>query len=169
MHNTVIEFAPAVLPIMEGPSSNGRADATNAGSAQRRLQVLAQHMIPAGSSTNASRPGLQRNDTAGAVGTSSFASSSLSPSAAKQEPYSSATGAPSSYARVHGPVSAAPAVWRSIHTVQKEDLQDVKYEKAEGEGIAKVGLSDEQHSVCAIPARRLHYVSSVASGLCCWS
>jgi hypothetical protein len=52
--------------------------------------------------------------------------------------YASATGAPSSYARVHGEVSRAPARWRRIHSVAKEQLEDVKYEKAEGEGIAKV-------------------------------
>lgn len=52
--------------------------------------------------------------------------------------YASATGQPSTYARVHGEVSRAPARWRSISRVAKEQLEDVKYEKAEGEGIAKV-------------------------------
>lgn len=53
--------------------------------------------------------------------------------------HASVDGRPSSYARVHGDVSRAPAVWQSIKTVAKEHLEDVKYEKAQGEGIAKVG------------------------------
>lgn len=43
----------------------------------------------------------------------------------------------SSYARVHGVVSRAPATYRRINLVAKELLQEVKYEKSE-EGIAKV-------------------------------
>lgn len=50
--------------------------------------------------------------------------------------YASATGRPSSYARVHGEVSRAPAAWVRVPKVAKEDLTDVKYDKAEG--IAKV-------------------------------
>lgn len=53
--------------------------------------------------------------------------------------YASATGQPSSYARVHGEVSRAPAHWRRIDTVAKEELREVRYEKAVEEGIAKVG------------------------------
>ena len=60
--------------------------------------------------------------------------------------YASVTGRPSSYARVHGEVSRAPAQWRRISTVAKEELREVKYEKAVGEGIAKVGLARE--AVC---------------------
>lgn len=56
-------------------------------------------------------------------------------------PYASATGAPNSYARVHGDVSRAPARWRSIPSVAKEQLTDVVYEKAEGEGIAKITIN----------------------------
>jgi len=52
--------------------------------------------------------------------------------------YATATGQPSSYARVHGEVSRAPARWRRIDTVAKEQLREVTYEKAVGEGIAKV-------------------------------
>lgn len=95
--------------------------------------MLAQHINPSANHLIAPDYVISRAETAGPV-----ASSSARP-VAKSEPYSSATGAPSSYARVHGSVSTAPAVWRSISTVQKEELQDVKYEKADGEGIAKVG------------------------------
>ena len=42
--------------------------------------------------------------------------------------------------RVHGSVSQQAASWRSIPVVHGEALQDVKYEKAEGEGIAKVSV-----------------------------
>ncbi|EFN52039.1 hypothetical protein CHLNCDRAFT_139232 [Chlorella variabilis] len=55
--------------------------------------------------------------------------------------YASATGRPSSYARVHGEVSRAPAQWRRIDTVAKEELREVRYEKAVGEGIAKVTIN----------------------------
>lgn len=51
--------------------------------------------------------------------------------------YATATGSPSSYARVHGEVSRAPTVWKRIETVAKEGLEEVKYEKST-EGIAKV-------------------------------
>lgn len=52
--------------------------------------------------------------------------------------YASATGNPSSYARVHGQVSRAAAQWRTIDRVAKEFLLEVKYAKCD-EGIAKVG------------------------------
>eukprot|EP00877_Chromochloris_zofingiensis_P015125 jgi/Chrzof1/9867/Cz04g19010.t1_ECHID[v5.2] len=55
--------------------------------------------------------------------------------------HASVDGRPSSYARVHGDVSRAPAVWQSIKTVAKEHLEDVKYEKAQGEGIAKITIN----------------------------
>jgi hypothetical protein len=51
--------------------------------------------------------------------------------------YATATGQPSSYARVHGEVSREPAVWRCIESVHKERLEEVKYGKSD-EGIAKV-------------------------------
>lgn len=59
-------------------------------------------------------------------------------SAASSSAYASATGQPTTYERVHGKVSREPAVWSGIHSVHKESLQEVKYEKAAGEGIAKV-------------------------------
>lgn len=88
--------------------------------ARRRLQQIAQQVAPS------QTPQLERSRT-------SAAASSSSPSS-----YASASGQPNSYARVHGQVSRAPAIWRSIPVVCKEELQDVKYEKAVGEGIAKV-------------------------------
>eukprot|EP00878_Enallax_costatus_P002351 GHUV01002527.1.p1 GENE.GHUV01002527.1~~GHUV01002527.1.p1 ORF type:complete len:336 (+),score=103.71 GHUV01002527.1:2133-3140(+) len=54
--------------------------------------------------------------------------------------YAAATGQPSSYARVHGEVSRAPAVWRRIDSVAKERLEEVKYEKSD-EGIAKITVN----------------------------
>jgi hypothetical protein len=44
----------------------------------------------------------------------------------------------SSYDRIHGKVSRSPPVWRRIEVVAKEQLQEVLYDKAAGEGIAKV-------------------------------
>lgn len=69
--------------------------------------------------------------------------------------YASATDAPSSYARVHGEVSRAPAHWRRIETVAKEQLREVKYEKAVGEGIAKVGCPLGRWSRRSLPPRLL--------------
>lgn len=63
-----------------------------------------------------------------------FTSASSSSGSDASSSYASATGRPSSYARVHGEVSRAPAAW--VPKVAKEELTDVKYEKAEG--IAKV-------------------------------
>lgn len=86
--------------------------------ASRRLAVLAQQLAP----TSNDETLLNRIDTKSQPSTS----------------YASIDGCPSSYARVHGEVSRAPAVWRRIDVVAKEQLQEVIYEKAEGEGIAKV-------------------------------
>ena len=44
----------------------------------------------------------------------------------------------SSFCRVHGEVSREPAVWEPIPAVHQEALREVKYAKAQGEGIAKV-------------------------------
>jgi hypothetical protein len=44
----------------------------------------------------------------------------------------------SDYSRVHGRVSRAPARWKQVPVVHKQVLEDVVYEKAVGEGIAKV-------------------------------
>lgn len=86
--------------------------------AYRRLRVLEGQLAGMGAAPQQLSP----CDTAG--GSSSYAT---------------ATGQPSSYARVHGEVSRAPAVWRRIDSVAKERLEEVRYEKAD-EGIAKVML-----------------------------
>ena len=94
--------------------------------ASHRLSVLSGHLAaPA-----ASPPGgeVELQPLAGRAGSGDSASTS----------YATATGSPSSYARVHGEVSRAPARWRRIATVAKEELREVKYEKSEGEGIARV-------------------------------
>jgi naphthoate synthase len=100
-------------------------------SAERRLQVLGQHLAPSG---ELELGVLARHDTAASTSTAS--ASSVDGGAST--PYASIDGRPNSYSRVHGVASRAPARWRLVPTVAREDLTDVKYEKAEGEGIAKV-------------------------------
>ena len=99
----------------------------------RRVGVLSQHLqgACAGQAGELELQPLSRSPCGGSErpGRSQGASTS----------YATATGQPSSYARVHGEVSRAPAHWRRIGTVAKEELREVKYEKAVGEGIAKVG------------------------------
>ncbi len=95
--------------------------------AARRLRVLSGHLPPPsalGGDIELSRLACAAADQRGnSAGSSSYAS---------------ATGTPSSYARVHGEVSRKPAQWNRIQVVAKEQLEDIKYEKAQGEGIAKV-------------------------------
>jgi naphthoate synthase len=87
----------------------GSSSSSGSAAAQRRLAVLAQQVA-------------------------------LQPTAAAStSSYASIDGRPSSYARVHGAVSRSPATWRSIPVVARETLQEVLYDKAVGEGIAKVG------------------------------
>lgn len=62
--------------------------------------------------------------------------------------YASATGSPTSYARVHGEVSRAPANWERIPNVYKELLEEVKYDKAEG--IAKVSSLELRACLAAL-------------------
>jgi len=54
--------------------------------------------------------------------------------------YASATGRPTSYAKVHGEVSRSPADWQPAFIPQGE-LQDVLYHKAKGEAIAKITIN----------------------------
>jgi naphthoate synthase len=89
--------------------------------AARRLNVLAQQ-LSAGADPTLQQHIIERQPTSGATASTSYAS---------------IDGRPSSYARVHGEVSRAPAAWRKIPVVAKEQLQEVLYDKAEG--IAKVG------------------------------
>ncbi|PNH09997.1 1,4-Dihydroxy-2-naphthoyl-CoA synthase, peroxisomal [Tetrabaena socialis] len=106
-------------------------------SAERRLQVISNHLraVEHGSrdSPTLSRQGTASTSSSGAIGTST--------------PYASVDGKPSSYARVHGPVSREPAQWRRIPTVAREDLTDVLYEKADGEGIAKASQFTAQITI----------------------
>lgn len=88
--------------------------------AARRLNVLAQQLATADPTPQ--RSTIERQPTSATAASTSYAS---------------IDGRPSSYARVHGDVSRAPAAWRRIPVVAKEQLQEVLYDKAEG--IAKVG------------------------------
>ncbi|KAI3426047.1 hypothetical protein D9Q98_008015 [Chlorella vulgaris] len=94
--------------------------------ASRRLNVLSQHLGKPCGERHVGEVELQP-----VAGSSNNAGTS----------YASATGQPSSYARVHGEVSRAPAHWRRIDTVAKEELREVRYEKAVEEGIAKVTIN----------------------------
>jgi hypothetical protein len=102
--------------------------------ATKRLHILKCHVAPSSSHI------IEDSLAAQPTGTSSTHSTlgQTSTSAHTSSTYASATGQPSSYARVHGEVSKAPVQWRSIASVSKETLQEVKYEKSVGEGIAKV-------------------------------
>ncbi len=105
--------------------------------AARRIGLLTQHLTCEPSPD--SHAALERASTGASPPSNAGNSGGSSSSAgAPGSSYASATGRPTSYARVHGEVSRAPAVWRRIDTVQKEQLQEVKYEKSVGEGIAKV-------------------------------
>ena len=96
--------------------------------ANRRLQVLSLQLgASASSSSSPSHP----SNAVGAHPSVIFMSSCAASSS-----YASATGTPTSYARIHGEVSRAPAAWKRISTVAREELTDVFYDKAEG--IAKV-------------------------------
>ncbi len=93
-------------------------------SAARRLQALRDHLDPA--EAGASR------DKAGAAAAAPL---TRQPTAAHGDGGGAAS---SSYARVHGEVSKAPAVWRDVPSVARETLQEVLYQKADADGIARV-------------------------------
>ena len=57
--------------------------------------------------------------------------------------YASVTSEASSYARVHGEVARGSADWEDISSVAREQLEDVRYHKAEG--IAKVSCATKCH------------------------
>ncbi|KAI7837539.1 hypothetical protein COHA_008626 [Chlorella ohadii] len=97
----------------------------------RRVTVLSQHLVGEDASGAAPAGEVELQPLSGRAAASQEASTS----------YASATGRPSSYARVHGSASRAPARWRRIDTVAKEQLREVRYEKAEGEGIAKITIN----------------------------
>lgn len=105
-------------------------------SVSRRVGVLSQHLQAACEERHVGEVELQPLSCS-QCGCSGHSAGSDGASTS----YASATGRPSSYARVHGEVSRAPAQWRRIDTVAKEELREVRYEKAVGEGIAKVHRS----------------------------
>lgn len=94
--------------------------------AARRLQAIRGHIDPA--DADACRE--------------HAAESSATADLARQPTAASATGGAttSSYARIHGEVSRQPAVWRSIPSVARETLQEVLYQKADADGIARVSI-----------------------------
>lgn len=104
--------------------------------ALQRINILSRHVAP----TNVSE------GDSNIASLNTFANSKITASTSERaapgtsSTYASATGQPSSYARVHGEVSKSPVQWRLIPSVSKETLQEVKYEKSIGEGIAKVYL-----------------------------
>jgi naphthoate synthase len=87
--------------------------------AERRLARVAAHLVPSSSFpvTHATVRPLAPSATA--------ASSSSSP-------------AKDSYRRVHGDVPSEPPEWRAATDESGKEFVDIVYEKAVGEGIAKV-------------------------------
>lgn len=106
---------------------------------------------------------LERHCCAGDPGTSS--TSDIQRSSCSTS-YASVGNTPSSYARVHGQVSIAPAEWREIQCVAKERLSEVKYAKS-AEGIAKVLRRISQSTAVAVVEGQVavHTLTSCA-GLC---
>ena len=105
-------------------------------SVSRRVGVLAQHLQ--GAAGSVSRGEVELQPVAASASTNACSSCGCNGSPQASTSYASVSDTPSSYAQVHGEVSRAPASWRSISTVAKEQLSEVRYEKAVGEGIAKV-------------------------------
>eukprot|EP00798_Chlamydomonas_sp_ICE-L_P022404 gene22404-29515_t len=119
---------------------------SDTGRAERRLRVLSQHIggaFPtpsdgpaafAAASGHAAAVGYDHammpvalNTTAARIGEGRSSS------------YATATGSPSSYARIHGEVSREPVGWTRTESVSMEKLTDVLYDK--GEGIAKITIN----------------------------
>lgn len=92
----------------------------------RRIATLSRHLQPLESPLKEAAP---------PAGTQVFATQHT---AAKKEATTK-----SSYAKVHGHVSEEPASWTGIPAVQKIALQEVIYQKAVREGIAKVSTYDQ--------------------------
>ncbi|XP_012085403.1 1,4-dihydroxy-2-naphthoyl-CoA synthase, peroxisomal [Jatropha curcas] len=53
----------------------------------------------------------------------------------------STTSMNDAYHRIHGEVSTEPVVWRNASDGSKEEFTDIVYEKAVGEGIAKITIN----------------------------
>lgn len=132
--------------------ANGDSADSSYQQAIRRTAVLAQHLssanqVPslspsAATSRNVSdcQNGVSRSLELVRTSASSEPETSSEGQYAASVPYASATGKPTKYARIHGEVSRKPAVWRKA-AVPGPELEDILYEKAEGEGIAKVGMT----------------------------
>lgn len=58
------------------------------------------------------------------------------------------TSADDSYHRVHGQVPDHPATWKIVRDDSGKEFVDIIYEKAVGEGIAKVGFKNLFSFVC---------------------
>jgi hypothetical protein len=126
--------------------------------ARRRLGVLAAHLAPAAveqqqqggsggapptSSSSSARASIDHPATTSALSrcpTSGDCDRCRATTTTATAPYATAdpTGQPNAYARVHGAVPRDAPRWRQIPSVARERLEEVLYEKAEGEGIAKV-------------------------------
>ncbi|GAB4823048.1 hypothetical protein N2152v2_010094 [Parachlorella kessleri] len=124
------------------------------GSAARRVALLTQHLTCEPGDTAA----LERASTGAGVPSNAERGALDSSETAPGSSYATATGRPTTYARVHGQVSRAPATWRRIDTVQNWQLEEIKYEKAEGEGIAKVTIN-RPHKRNAFTPRTNHEMS----------
>jgi hypothetical protein len=88
--------------------------------AERRLARVAAHLVPSFPAPHATGPPL-----------------APSPAAASS---SSSSPAGDSYRRVHGDVPSEPPEWRTATDESGKEFVDIIYEKAVGEGIAKVRL-----------------------------
>jgi naphthoate synthase len=88
--------------------------------AERRLARVAAHLVPSFPVPHATGPPL-----------------APSPAAASS---SSSSPAGDSYRRVHGDVPSEPPEWRTATDESGKEFVDIIYEKAVGEGIAKVRL-----------------------------
>lgn len=109
--------------------------------AQRRLSALRGHLDPVTSTSPEELQGEQVSVWLQASGAHTAA----------------AGRAESSYERIHGQVSQEPAHWQQIVSVAREELREVEYHKAAGEGIARVTVAAavpcQQHRAIA---HRLH-------------
>ena len=104
--------------------------------AARRMQAVLGHLDPP--SSNA------------ATQTAAWAAEADPPqstASAAPQPTSARHGiSGSSYVRVHGEVSRDPPRWSDIASVAQHQLQEVAYQKAEGDGIARVRLQALSHA-----------------------
>lgn len=114
------------------------------GSSSRRVDVLAGHL--AAPACDAVGPALAPALAAAPARPCPTCGHACASQGAPSSSYASATGAPTSYARVHGEVSRAPVRWERVPTVLKQPLQEVKYDK--GEGIAKVRAFGQTVGCC---------------------